>query len=237
MADPQQTNSSIFPGPPRFYKSFSPENLVQFKALKDRGDCEDRLVPESLQFLIPPLAPTSGGYQSFGGRYEIDEKPVTLEEQGIDRLFPAAPSESKGVVQSQWTLNRAFELKKISKSLLLNFLELVGTLSVNPEQYGKKLEDIRTLFINAHHLLNEYRPHQARETLILMMEQQLEKTKMEIEGVRAMREKVEETLQKLGMRGSTAVTNGFSHEDPIRSDAFESISQKKWAILTNEFDS
>ncbi len=81
----------------------------------------------------------------------------------------------------------------------------MGTLSVNPEHYGRKIEDLRTLFINMHHLINEYRPHQARETLIVMMEEQVERCRGEVNGVREMREKVEGILEGLrrdsGVRG------------------------------------
>lgn len=81
----------------------------------------------------------------------------------------------------------------------------MGTLSINPEHYGRKIEDLRTLFINMHHLINEYRPHQARETLIVMMEEQVERCRGEVNGVREMREKVEGILEGLrrdsGVRG------------------------------------
>lgn len=73
---------------------------------------------------------------------------------------------------------------------MLNYLELVGTLSVNPTDFPDKIQDITTLFLNAHHLINEYRPHQARATLINMMETQLEQKRAEIENVRAMRSKI-----------------------------------------------
>lgn len=35
-----------------------------------------------------------------------------------------------------------------------------------------QVEDLSLLFIHIHHLLNEFRPHQARETLRVMMELQ-----------------------------------------------------------------
>lgn len=35
-----------------------------------------------------------------------------------------------------------------------------------------QVEDLSLLFIHIHHLLNEFRPHQARETLRVMMEVQ-----------------------------------------------------------------
>jgi len=37
------------------------------------------------------------------------------------------------------------------------------------------VEEIDLLFINMHHLLNSYRPHQARQTLIAIMENQVQR--------------------------------------------------------------
>ena len=71
-------------------------------------------------------------------------------------------------------------------------------MSINPEQCAEKIQDLRTLFINFHHLLNEYRPHQARESLILMMEEQLERARSETSGIEGMRVKVEGILSGLG---------------------------------------
>lgn len=37
----------------------------------------------------------------------------------------------------------------------------------------EKTNDLQTILFNMHHLINKYRPHQARETLCLLLEQQL----------------------------------------------------------------
>ncbi len=77
----------------------------------------------------------------------------------MDRLYPL-------------DFNRQKELKKLNHSLLINFFELLDILTNEPTspKREKKLGEITVLFINMHHLINELRPHQARETLRVMME-------------------------------------------------------------------
>ncbi|KAI9818819.1 MAG: Mediator of RNA polymerase II transcription subunit 7 [Pycnora praestabilis] len=212
--------SAPYPAPPPFYKHFTPQNFIRLKEVRNSQNSshiedamEDTIVspeapgisqaidlPPEIRYLIPPKPPSTGLYRSFGGDYNIKDILPTLEDQGVEQLYPSPPH-SPNAGSTSPSLDRAFYLKKIAKSLLLNFMELVGVLSVAPDQYGKKIEDLRTLFINAHHLLNEYRPHQARETLIMMMEEQLERSRAEIEGVRRMKEKIEGILEGLGGEG------------------------------------
>jgi len=45
--------------------------------------------------------------------------------------------------------------------------------------------------MNAHHIINEYRPHQAREALIQSMEERIAKIRGEIEAVKNMKAKIE----------------------------------------------
>lgn len=52
--------------------------------------------------------------------------------------------------------------------------------------------------MNIHYLVNGYRPHQARETVIEMVREQIRKRREEIEGVKSMQRKVEEVLGGLG---------------------------------------
>jgi hypothetical protein len=61
---------------------------------------------------------------------QLNEELPSLEEQGIDQLYtpPATPTSSP-----EKHSDRAMILRRLAKSLLLNFLELMGILGVNPE--------------------------------------------------------------------------------------------------------
>lgn len=67
--------------------------------------------------------------------------------------------------------SRLFILKD---SLFANFLDLIDLLIHYPDSPKRieKIEDLSLLFVHIHHLLNEFRPHQARETLRVLMEVQ-----------------------------------------------------------------
>jgi len=65
-------------------------------------------------------------------------------------------------------MNRTVELRSLNKSALMNYLELVGIMGVDPAGWTEKIDDLRIIFINMHHLLNEYRPHQVRIVVTLL---------------------------------------------------------------------
>ncbi|KZF21006.1 mediator of RNA polymerase II transcription subunit 7 [Xylona heveae TC161] len=261
MADQQQNNvlSAVFPAPAPFYKYFTPANLARLEEYRrahetkrasdetsealttsdQHVDIAD-LSPE-LRFLIPPEPPADGVYRSFGDIYNINDILPSLSDQGIEQLYPSHSSQQPqspqdSTTHSAWTFDHTFYLRKLAKSLLLNFLELVGTLSIAPDQYGRKIEDLRTLFINSHHLINEYRPHQARESLITMMEEQLESSKKETEGVRKMKEKVEEVLRQLASGeldlADTAAPSDQKEGERSKADLDE--QRNIWAALEVE---
>ncbi|CAH3039602.1 unnamed protein product [Pocillopora meandrina] len=135
-----------FPLPPaQYYKVYTDENV------------EKQLVPD-------PPTPAEGAYAMFGASFETDESIIRpLELQGITRLYT-----------TQGRFDRIKELKKLNHSIVINFLELLDILIKSPSspKREEKLEDLNLLFINIHHLINELRPHQARETLRVMMERQ-----------------------------------------------------------------
>ncbi|KAI1374426.1 MED7-domain-containing protein [Hypoxylon crocopeplum] len=204
MEEEQPGVSSTWPPPPPFWRDFTPENVARINELRkeeaEREEIKDpstiRLegLPREQRNLQPPAEPADGVWRVFGDTYRLKDELPRLEDMGIRRLFPN-PEERDTNGQH---LDRVLILKRLAKSLLLNFLELIGLLSINPEAANEKTADIRDLFINFHHLINEYRPHQARESLISMMQAQLDRTRAETNAIRDAKDKAERTMEGLG---------------------------------------
>ncbi|PTB65539.1 MED7-domain-containing protein [Trichoderma citrinoviride] len=195
--------ASTFPNPPEFWREFTPDRIAELNELRlsraspDQDDGNIGRIPdlpEHLRHLQPPPEPADGRWRVFGDQYMLDDKLPTLEEQGIQNLPATASSSAKDAKH----YDRAFELKRLVKSLLLNFLELNGVLARNPADAEAKILDIRTIFINIHHILNEYRPHQARESAIEMMQDHLDRTRTETAAIRTQVDKARKVLEGLG---------------------------------------
>ena len=175
-------------------------------------------LPTELRYLLPPEPPAAedefyifgkkekaGGIDDFEAMTEwfsrdLSESFYPIHGWEYERLYPTSPpSPAPGedpVDPAKWTLDRQNYLFRLMRSVLLAFLELLGIVALNPTSPAKeeKLKNILTLMTNMHALINEYRPHQARETLIHIMERQLERKKAEVAGIKRMSQKVEETL-------------------------------------------
>ena len=121
-----------------------------------------------------------------------------LEQQGFHRLYSIQPCESSTGASSSSTTslnikNHKIELKKLNHSILIAYLDLLEILvkapntqlpldqqqiDLNSQQQtfktlrDQKLEDIELLFFNMHHLINELRPHQARDNIRCILEMQ-----------------------------------------------------------------
>jgi len=98
----------------------------------------------------------------FGVQFRADDQIIRpLENQGLRRLYPHNYDHKR-------------ELKKLNYSILVNFLDLLDILIKAPDSAKRceKIDDLTLLFIHMHHLINEFRPHQARETLRVMLDLQ-----------------------------------------------------------------
>ncbi|OIW25454.1 MED7-domain-containing protein [Coniochaeta ligniaria NRRL 30616] len=194
--------SSTFPDPPPFWRDFTTDKIDRMESLRSRYADQTGLdistiirvpdVPDDLTNLQPPAEPADGKWRLFGEQLTLNDKLQSLEAAGIERLVPSEDDlDGKHV-------DRAFVLKRLAKSLLLNFLELMGVMGIAPEQGHEKVQDIRTLLLNFHHILNEYRPHQAREQLIALMQDQLDAKRAETAAIRAVVDKAKRVLEGLG---------------------------------------
>ncbi|GIX77669.1 mediator of RNA polymerase II transcription subunit 7 [Caerostris darwini] len=125
-------------------------------------------------------------YSMFGSQYHTDDPIIRpLESQGIRRLYPQNYDHKR-------------ELKKLNHSIIVNFLDMIDILIRCPDtnKREEKKEDINLLFIHTHHLINEFRPHQARETLRVMLEVQKRQRIETTERFQKQLEKVMEMLQQ-----------------------------------------
>ncbi|WVZ87551.1 hypothetical protein U9M48_034170 [Paspalum notatum var. saurae] len=146
--------SSAYPPPPPFYRLY-----------KDYEQ-DPSSAPE-------PPPPIDGEYMIYGLQHTTDEVLPSLEKGGIRQLYPEGPN-----------IDFKKELRTLNRELQLHILELADILVERPSQYAHRVEDIRIIFKNLHHLLNSLRPHQARATLIHMLESQIQRRKQAIEDIK-----------------------------------------------------
>ncbi len=146
-------------------------------------------------------------------------------------------------------MDEAFELKRLAKSLLLNFVELNGVLGLNPASAGDKLADVRTLFINMHHNINKWRPHQTREALITLMQTQLERTQNEAKAAREVTESARRVLEGLASidlpRGDPGGEPAGADGEPLdlalwttgeKDEASRALARETWTAMDALFD-
>lgn len=127
--------TAAFPPPPKYFTFFTPENLTALKELRrpdGRLPPTDEL-PEELQILVPPPPPEKR-YRAFGDPWTLPEIYLSLEDAGIQQLYPSPSSDLHNGKEKESSLDRTLELRRLSKSLLLNYLELVGVMGIAPEQ-------------------------------------------------------------------------------------------------------
>ena len=84
----------------------------------------------------------------------------------------------------------------MNRSLLFKFLELIDFIIYNPIEYKSKVDDIELLFINMCHLLNGYRPHQARQIVISLIEHQVQQRKDTIVNLQSTLKQAEDLIDK-----------------------------------------
>ncbi|KAH8723023.1 mediator of RNA polymerase II transcription subunit 7 [Phaeosphaeriaceae sp. PMI808] len=252
-----------FPPPPPFYQHFTAENQRRLEDIKQEALLDiitedgtptklspDQILalPTELRYLVPPEPPKdneefkvfgavtkANGTDSFNMTMEWIGRTLaadyTLTGWQYEQLYPSTDAASS----ASSTLDRQRYLFRFLRSILVAYIELLGIVAVNPtsEHKDQKLKDILTMVTNMHALINEYRPHQARETLIREMERQLERKQKEIEGVRKMKDKVGQVLEGFGREVPSDKSEDKSQETVMKSESEKKreIQRQAWQAM------
>lgn len=155
--------------------------------------------PANPTALPPPPIPTEKTIHVFGVPiHETYRQQLENLEKGIQKLYPDA------------NFNHKEELKKLNISLLFNYFELIDILIKNPPLYQKKLEEIKTILINMHHLMNAYRPHQARQILIEMLQSQIQRRQLLLNSIDAKMNEVRQLLSTVTSELKKTTASSFA---------------------------
>ncbi|GMM53082.1 mediator complex subunit [Starmerella bacillaris] len=187
--------ASLFPPPPPYYKKYTLEAVKRIEELESEGIVPGSAIPSEtapdgsnkdadLAELLPPSPPNVEDrptYRNFGSIWNVNNTLPSLEASGITQLYRLSSEQGDESSEEGGTL--AEELKKLMRSALINFLSLVQTLASDPTQFPSRIEDLRTIFVNMHHLLNTYRPLQNREQLAQAMELEIQTIKSQTEQI------------------------------------------------------
>lgn len=208
--------SSLYPPPPPYYKYFTEQNLAQFK----EWNLSDKSTPISgeLRLQVPPEIPTTDQYRGYGSVWSLENKLPSLKDLGWRQLY----RDEDETITSKAKIE---ELHKLLDSLLLNFLELVGSVSVDPGKFYVKIEHLKLILINMNHLLNTYRPHQTRESLIMLLQGEIDNKKAEIGQIDLVCKEVKQRIFDLVLEGTGSANSEPKQESKTQDTSEPSIDE------------
>jgi mediator of RNA polymerase II transcription subunit 7 len=214
-------------------------------------------LPTELRYLVPPEPPADDeDFEVFGestrakgnSRFQqnMDFVSAKLNNEMIlpgwkyEQLYPTAdePSTEPAPASASSNFDRQNYLFRFNRSIILTYIELLGIVALDPtsEHKDAKLKHILTMVTNMHALINEYRPHQARETLINIMQEQVERKKREIEGVKKMKERVRNVLEGFekevdAWNGSGVDSDNAEHHGSEAEDKRRIVQREMWNAM------
>jgi mediator of RNA polymerase II transcription subunit 7 len=205
--------ASTFPLPPPYYHLYKDPNISRLSS-------SDTLSPPP----PPPPPLPSQTYVSFGITYTVpDEVFEPPPPPPLPSLSSLPSSQIATVSLSPNTqVDRKAELRKLCKSLIFSFAQLLQVLVNDQEHFMYKTSDIDSLFIHISYLLNSFRPHQTRQAIISIFEEQVrEKEEME---------KLGEELQKKTKLVIDQLASSCSFPPPPPYDSTPSLPQYSFKL-------
>jgi len=243
--------SSLYPPPPPYVKFFTNENLNRLEQWKSQNnphessaveplqdgtgtgdgdgngsastekDQNSLVPPGELRFLVPPSPPQGTHYRGYGSVWSFEDKLPSLKESNWQQLY----SDDDESITSDTKIQ---ELHKLMDSLLLNFLELIGIASVDPSKFAPKIKNISLILININHLLNTYRPHQSRESLIMLLKRKIESKRQEMEKIDKVSSEIKAKIKTLANMDdlnyhSTLQKESSAASNPMNNDIVDNL--------------
>ena len=238
MAEDGKSNiTSAYPAPPAHYKLFTSENvdrlqehfessgqapLSAFNPLDpNNGPLPDiNSIPKDLQGLIPPPLPENGAYRTFNTIHYVNPTPASE--------LPTTPSQE--------------QLVQVLRQILVKFLHITHLLSLDPSMkyYVPAWTELERLFKEMHTGINAWRPHQAKEMLIQMMEEQIHTIRAESERCRQSVQKAREVVEGIGKEDVKTKQTGVVEVRGKESREEEAWKRKKsrekrvWDVIQRE---
>ncbi|KAJ0410192.1 hypothetical protein P43SY_002524 [Pythium insidiosum] len=203
---------SAFPAPPAFFVLYRdgvssgpppPEPMApqyhMFGTPYSTQDAVPDLLPQPGKKLYLP--DTLGHGATVGGDAATAGVSSGADAAGGAQAGAAAEHPARAAGDGAGSIDYKTQLKKMNRSLLANFVELVDVLIHKPAMFNEKLDDIELLFLNMHNLINAFRPQQARETIIHQLRTQIQERRDAVQDIRRSideaRKAVEETHSQL----------------------------------------
>ena len=128
----------------------------------------------------------------------IPTEPFTVFGETID---PSGPVSS--VPDSTATPER---IRLLSRAAVANYVQLLDAIAENPSAAKQKVDDLRSIFVEAQKILAEYRPWQAREELVKTMEQQCERKRKAIAELKSAMKETQDAI-RTGIEEASAPIN------------------------------
>eukprot|EP00457_Paulinella_chromatophora_P013941 gb/GEZN01014305.1/.p1 GENE.gb/GEZN01014305.1/~~gb/GEZN01014305.1/.p1 ORF type:complete len:240 (-),score=55.06 gb/GEZN01014305.1/:113-832(-) len=175
MLSGQEENRATFPPPPPFYRLFVSRSA-------DDAPPEDRFL-----YTPPPPPPDEIPVTKFGMPEESRLTPLTLPD-GVPQLYSDQP-----------TLNHGQELRKLNKAVLDKYIQLLQALIDRPAHVEQSLTELGHVFLNITHLLALCRPHQARQSVVVLLRSQIKTRLCKAEDLERRVREAKEFLQQHGV--------------------------------------
>lgn len=228
MAEELPYFEAFYPQPPPFWRLFTSQSQSDLEHAKSQPDYDPSTLPYDLKILTPPPLPPAQNsyYKIYNHEQHIPPRPGLPDPDSALIDFEALTTTSNSSQRES-----ARKLWHLTKSLLLNFLELCSVMGSSPEEWNEKLVDVNVLMRNINGVINVLRPHQGREALKVLLERNIEEGREEMERLDSMKGEIEGFLG--GLKEEDSEMGGMNgHAEGSEEERKKMVEARKvWDAL------